>query len=100
LGLGIGCLAWRVGTAIGRARMVESESELVWQLDFRTTTCNFALIGLVGGWFLAGFVFLLWVVELGVRFIGTGHARQTPVGGATVWFGLPYYFLVAAATWW
>ncbi len=99
-GIGIGCLAWRIGSAIGLAHLVASESELARHLDFRSTIANFALIGLVGGWFLAVFVFLLWVVELSVRFIGTGHVRQTPVGGATVWFGLPYYFLIAAAIWW
>ncbi|MDP1560940.1 MAG: prepilin peptidase [Pirellulaceae bacterium] len=96
-GIGIVCgtiigwfLTWTVMRLIRSNREVASQS-----------AANFTLLGVVGGWYLPLAVASLWSVEILARWgiSRVGSAEKRLADQHALWFGLPFYFLIAVAFW-
>lgn len=97
-GLGLilgGTIGWLLTWTIGRLWR-KSDCEIVGQ-----ATAIFSLLGLIGGWYLPLAVALLWLVESLIRLLITKRVQTqaASVHSHALWFGLPFYLLVAIVAW-
>jgi prepilin signal peptidase PulO-like enzyme (type II secretory pathway) len=96
LGLIIGAtIGWLLTWTIGRLWR-ESNRVIMGQAP-----AIFAMLGLVGGWYLPLAVALLWSGESLIRILISKdrHAHFSSIRREAIWFGLPFYLLVAIVVW-
>ncbi len=95
LGLAVGALiGWSLWMAVGR--LVPDASRQI----FGQAPLIFALLGLVGGWYLPLSVALWWSMEfIGRVVLKKLRRRQEHARPLALWFGLPFYFLFSVMTW-
>lgn len=94
LGLLFGCVfGWTVG-AVARLYVQKPQQSVLSQ-----STAIFALLGVVGGWYLPLVVGVLWCIEFLVRQCCQRWRQSQPTRLEPMLFMLPYYYLAAVAVW-
>lgn len=94
LGIGFGSVfGWTLG-AVARLFVEEPQKTVLSQ-----STAIFALLGVVGGWYLPLVVGVLWSIEFLVRQCWQRWRQSQATRSEALLFMLPYYYLVAVAIW-
>ncbi|MBL8889550.1 MAG: prepilin peptidase [Planctomycetaceae bacterium] len=94
LGMAFGLLFGWTLAATARWFVAESQSTVLSQ-----STSIFALLGVVGGWYLPLAIGVLWFLELAIRRCGQRFQSSPPPRPQPLLFLLPYYYLVSIAVW-